>query len=104
MSRIESLEKDLSDSNKQNDSLKAKCAEKDKVIKAQQEEINKLRGCCMELTKEASMEIEGNVQRKMQGGKARKNIDENNSNSVEEDKSSSQVRLSCHSSHLIGRF
>ena len=71
-SRMESLEKDLSSSIKRNDSLKAESEEKDKVIKAQQEEIDKLRG---------------------KDGNAGKN-DMNRSNNVEEDKNSSQVRLS----------
>ena len=71
-SRMESLEKDLSSSIKRNDSLKAESEKKDKVIKAQQEEINKLRG---------------------KDDNARKN-DMNRSNNVEEDKNCSQVRLS----------
>ena len=72
LSRIESLQKDLSSSIKQNDLLEAESEEKDKVIKAQQEEINKLRG---------------------KDDNARKN-DMNRSNNVEEDKNFSKVRLS----------
>ena len=62
---MESLEK-------RNDLLEAESEKKEKVIKAQQEEINKLRG---------------------KDDNARKN-DMNRSNNVEEDKNSSQVRLS----------
>ena len=72
LSRIKSLEKDLSSSIKRNDSLKAESEEKDEVIKKQQEEINKLRG---------------------KDDNARKD-DMNRSNNVEKDKNSSKVRLS----------
>ena len=72
LSTIKSLKKDLSSSIKRNDSLKAESEEKDEVIKAQQEEINKLRG---------------------KDDNARKD-DMNRSNNVEKDKNSNQVRLS----------
>ena len=69
---MESLEKDLLSSIKRNDSLKAESEEKDEVIKAQKEEINKLRG---------------------KDDNARKD-DMNRNNNVEKDKNSSKVRLS----------
>ena len=90
LSRIDSLQKDLLSANEQNDSLKAKWAQMDEVIEAQQEELNKHSSRCREFKKEALMATEGNVQRKMQNGEARKKNDENRSNSVEESKNFGQ--------------
>ena len=63
----------------------------DKVLKAQQGEINKHSSCCREFRKEAFMETERNVQIKMPNGKARKNKDKNKSGNVKESKNSGQM-------------
>ena len=60
LTRVKHLETDLLNSNKLNNLLNAKSKDKDKVIKAQQDEINKLYVCCNEFKNEAIMQIQKN--------------------------------------------